>query len=731
MTTGEAGIGISGDKPAAPARGRLLIARWPSLPSLAALKAEAAAQADRWGLWSPVALGAGCAIYIGLPIEPPWWAVLTLAGVALAAWLLVRRAPLRRGVVVIVSLLALVCAGVLLAKVRTARVAAPIAPVTGMTAIEGWVVDVATPGATGDRLVIAPTRIGDLSPEQTPLRIRVTIRDGRLAAPGSPVRFKGLLNPPPPPAAPGAYDFARNAYFAGVGGVGVALTKLEPASLEPPPLRLRWQMGVNAMRWRLAESIVRQMSPSSRGLGAAMITGHEAWIDQAPEARLRDAGLAHIISISGVHMAIVGGFVFFLVRTLVALWPGLALRVPGKKVAAVAGLIAISGYLVISGAPAPAQRSAITAAIAFAAILVDRRAISLHALALAAFIVLLLQPEAVAEPGFQMSFAATAALVALAESWPKRVSEISVPWPIRIVQRTSFWLWVSLCASLVAGAATGPFAIQHFNRVAVFGLPVNFISEPLSALIVMPGLALGGVLTPFGLGRPFLVYAGWGLDLMNQVAGWAAGAPHATLVAASAPAVALPIAFLGILWMCLWRGAIRWLGLPLALAVSLWPRPEAPVAWIGPDGAASAIRIGDQAVLMRPNDKLFGAELWANRRGLHLAPVGLPVRNLHYECARTACRSTVKDAPRLSMWWTKRKPKLAELEAFCASSDILVMKADVELPESCAGVTVLRPADVAAGGSVEIYPAGQGWRLSWAQPMRGVRPWTTAGGVEP
>jgi competence protein ComEC len=679
-----------------------------------------------------VALGTGCAVYIGLRQEPSWWLVggLFAAAVALLIW--VRTAAFGRAVMMAVTLLALTCGGLLLGKVRTARVAAPIAPVMGVTAIEGYVVDVASPGASGDRLLIAPTWIQGLAPEQTPLRIRVTIRDGRLVTPGGAVRFRGLLNPPPPPAAPGAYDFARNAYFAGIGGVGVALTELTPIQLSPPTWRLRMQMAVNAVRWRLAERIVSQMSPSSRGLGAAMITGHEAWIDQATEDRLRDAGLAHIVSISGVHMAIVGGFVFFLFRTGIALIPPLALRVPGKKVAALAGLIAIGGYLVISGAPAPAQRSAITASIAFAAILADRRAISLHALALAAFVVLLLQPEAVAEPGFQMSFAATAALVALAESWPKRVSEISVPWPIRLVQRAGFWLWVSLCASFVAGMATGPFAIQHFNRVAMFGLPVNFLSEPLSALVVMPGLALGGVLEPLGLGRPFLVYAGWGLDLMNEVAGMAARSPHAVWVVASAPAAALPVAFIGILWICLWRGTIRWLGLPLALAVSLWPRPAAPVAWVGADGAAAAIRVGDQAILMRPNDKLFGAQLWANRRGLKIADDGLPIRNDHYACARTACRSIANDTPRLSVWWTIRKPKAADLEAFCASSDILVMKADVVPPPSCDGVAILRPVDFRSKGSAEIFPAkGGAWRVTWAQPLRGDRPWTVAGGVEP
>src|SRR3982751_541811 len=191
----------------------------------------------------------------------------------------------------------------------------------------------------------------------------------------------------------------------------------------------------------------------------AMTTGHEAFVPKTQVDNLRPAGLAHIISISGLHMAIVGGFAFGLARLLIAAWPWLALRVHGKKLAALFGLAAVGGYLVRSGAPPPAERAAITASVAFAAVLVDRQAISLHALALAAMAVLLLQPEAVTEPGFQMSFAATAALVALAEIWPRPLKEIDVPWPIRWVQGAASWTVASLAVSFVAGLATGPFAI--------------------------------------------------------------------------------------------------------------------------------------------------------------------------------------------------------------------------------------------------------------------------------
>ncbi|CAN5292434.1 ComEC/Rec2 family competence protein [soil metagenome] len=681
-------------------------------------------------LWAPVALGLGSALYFGLPREPALWFLSLLAVGAVTSAAVIRRRGVSQLFGAMAILIALFACGMLLAKVRTVRVTAPIAPVTKMVKVEGWVVDVTSPGPTGGRLIIAPTWIEGVTEDDTPLRIRMTFRDNVLATPGSAITFKGLINPPPPPAAPQAYDFARNAWFDGVGGVGVALTAISPAELTKPPWRLRWQMGVNAMRWRLAQRIAGDMSEKSRGLGAAMITGHEAWIDKENETELRDAGLAHIISISGVHMAIVGGFVFLLVRLTIAAMPWLALRVPGKKVAALVALLAVGTYLVVSGAPAPAQRAAITAAVAFGAILVDRRAISLRALAIAALLVLLRQPEAVVEPGFQMSFAATAALVALAEVMPPRIREINTPWPIRLIQGAVYWLCVSLMVSFVAGAATGPFAMQHFNRVAMFGLPANLITEPLSTFLIMPFLALGGVLEPLGLGRPFLTVAGWGIELLNGMAHWVSSSPHSVVTVASAPAIALPIAFVGVLWLCLWKGRLRWLGLPAALAVLIWPRPDPPMAWIGADGGAVGLRNGRAAVLMRPDVKLFGAQLWAGRRGLTIGEDPKVDRDRTFVCTGVSCRAINTKGLRISAWWTIRHPKAGDAAALCRASDILIMKADIETPAECMGVLILRPADFAKGGAVEIYPDGAKWRLVWAQPFRGVRPWTTPGGEE-
>ena len=648
-------------------------------------------------------------------------AALASAAAALAA----RRWLSSRALIVFFALLAFGMAGLAAGKLRTERVRSPIAPeAEAPRLVEGWVVDVASPGASGGRLLIAPVRIEGLAPQETPRRIRITVDPAAVAGPGSAVRLRAMVGPPPPPASPGAYDFGRDAFFDGIGGVGFALTQPMAVELPRAPWRLRAAMTVNAMRWSLARRIVSRMGEEAGGIAAAMTTGHEAWISAEQTEDMRASGLAHILSISGLHMAIVGGFAFAFARLLIAAWPWLALRIDGKKAAALVGLAAVGGYLLLSGAPPPAERAAITAAVAFCAVLADRRAISLHALAVAALIILVLHPEAACEPGFQMSFAATTALVALAEAWPRNVREIAVPWPIRLAQGAGVWIAMSIGASLVAGAATGPFAMQHFNRVANYGLLANLTVAPLSSFVIMPALALGAMLEPLGLGAPFLAVSGWGIEAMTWVAAKAADAPGSQTIVASAPAAALPVAMLGIMLLCLWRGWLRWLGLPLACAVMLWPRPPAPDIWIEAKGATAAIREGKAALLLRPESRRFAADLWARRRGLTVPDDAEAARDARFACNRSQCLPNGEAT--LAGWWGKRLPKAAQLAALCEKAEVVVVRSAIpaDLPEVCAGRLLLSAEDFSRGGSAELYRAGEGWRIVWAQDLRGVRPWT-------
>lgn len=702
-----------------------------ALPRAAARAAQLHLQAGRSGLWAPVALGLGAAVYFCLPAEPLAWTAWPVIGAAaLAAAVRLRADP---GPGVRVGLLLLSCAllGFGLARLRTEAVRAPVVPAGGgVRRVEAVVVDVASPGQGGPRLLLAPASVSGLPPAATPVRIRLTLQDAAAPpGPGEWIRVSALLNPPPPPSSPGAYDFARDAYFQGVGAVGLAMGApvrlgARPGDL-PPDLRL--QVRVNALRWSLTRRIVEQLGPDRGGLAAAMTTGHEAFVPPAQVEALRAAGLAHIISISGLHMAIVGGFVFALVRGAVALTPSVALRLPGRKLAAVAGAGAVLGYLVLSGAPDPAVRSAVTACAAFLAILADRRVLSLRTLALAATVLLGVRPEAVTQPGFQMSFAAATALVALAEALPRPVRELSAPWPVRALQAAGTALGTGLLISLAAGMATGPFALQHFNRVALYGLPANLLSEPVSTLLLMPALAVGVVLTPFGLGEAPLAAAGWGIDALNTVASGFASLPGAERVVASAPPWTLPAAFLGLLFICLWRGPLRWLGLPLALSVHLAPRLPPPDLWVAHDAASAAVRQGEGASLMRPEVRRFGGEVWSRRRGLVLAPDGAP-GPAGYACDSGGCLPGAGGLP-AAVIWTRRKGQMeARFRQACETAELVILRGD-RPAGPCRAQWVLDAGDFRRGGSAEFWRTPDGeWRVLWAQPRRGDRPWTRAGG---
>ena len=692
-----------------------------------AARAEVAAQTERWFLWAPVAAGAGAALYLGLAAEPALALSLGFALVAiLFAVMMAARGRSRLGAIA-ATLLAFGACGFAGSALRTWAVAAPVVP-AGLQPpiVEGWVIDVDAPSADRPRLLIAPTWVQGLTGEATPRRIRVTLRDSGLIGPGRAIRVRALLNPPPPPASPGAYDFARQAWFEGVGGSGLALGEPLVVNLQSPGPALRLGMAVNAARWSLARRLVDRMGPETGGLAAALVTGHQAWLSEADIEAMRASGLAHILSISGIHMAIVGGFVFAAIRLGLAAWPWAALRVPAKKLAAAGGMAAILAYLAVSGAPPPAERAAITAGVAFLAVLLDRRALTLHSLAVAALVVLALQPEAVSQPGFQMSFAATAALLALAEAWPSPTREISVPWHIRGAQRLGTWITAAFLISFVAGLATGPFAIQHFNRITLWGLPANLATEALSSLLVLPALAIGAVTELWGWGGGPLSLAHWGLVATTAVARLFASLPGAVMVVASAPEWALPTAFLGLLYVCLWRGRLRWVGLPFFAAVSLAPRPPTPDLWIAAEGANAAVRAGDEAIVLRPQSQAFASELWMRRRGL--APPADPAAAAEalFDCGRDACVAKADAPVKLAAWRRRIAPSREALDRLCAGAEVVILRTGAAPRGACDDVLVLDQAALKRGGAAELYRTPQGWRVVWAQDLRGDRPWTRA-----
>jgi len=721
------------------------ITRAPRLPSPGRVgdwvRAELARQQERVPLWAPVAFGLGAAAYLGLKVEPPLWLAVTLGCLGILVFVGAGVFTRSRVASAGAALLALTAIGFLTAKVHSDRVAAPIAPARGgVASVEGWVVDIESPSEKGERLMIAPTHISGLAPEATPTRIRIVIAapggPESAPAPGTPIKLITLLDPPPGPAAPGAYDFARDAWFEGIGGVGLARAQPVITYLPDAPWSLRLEMAVNALRWnvarRLAHDIGAVMGPDdggAAGLAVAVTTSHQDWLASDHRDDLRASGLAHMLAIAGLHTAAVSGFAFFVFRFGIAAWPWLALRVPGKKVAAFAALIVVAMYLVLSGAHPPARRAAITASVAFLAMLIDRRAVSLHSLAIAALIILFTEPEVVVQPGFEMSFCATASLVALAEVWNRpKASTAGLPWLLAALQNLRDWLLAMAVVSFVAGAATGPFAIQHFNRIANYGVFANLTADFVASVILMPSLAVALIAQVFGLSAtisaPLLWVAGHAAKAIISLGHVFAIAPGAGMSLSSAPEIALAISYLGIVFACLWRGRLRWIGVPMSAAVAIWPRPAPPVAWIAADGDDAAVVVAGQEAPMKPGARQYATELWAQRRGLTPPAVPPAVSPHVYNCDRKGCLPVGPTKPAMAASWMRKPPTDARFDALCDKADFVILRSLDAPARPCGSALVLTRADFERRGAAEIFADKGGWRLVWSQPLRGRRPWT-------
>jgi competence protein ComEC len=636
-------------------------------------------------------------------------------------------------------LLLMASAGMVVCKLRAEHVRAPVLSVANGNTfnVTAFVVDNVSNTDGAERLLLAPIRIRGVPSDQVPLRIRISLRPGTVALtavrPGDAISVFALLNPPPSPFIPGGFDFAQGAYFQGIGAVGFAPGM--PHIITEPVLnpRLDLILKLNRLRWDITQAMVKTIAPAFGpaigGFAAALVTGDQAWIPGPMVQSMRDSGLAHILSISGVHMAIVGGFVFFGLRLIMASIPWLALRLPIKKLAASLSIVCVLAYLAISGAPAPAVRSAVVAVIAFAAILLDRRALSLRALAIAALVVIALTPEAVLQPGFLMSFIATAALLALAETIKAPVREISVPRWVRFIQSSLHGVWLSLQASAVATAATTPFAIAYFNRFTLYGLLSNLFESPITGFLVMPFLAIGTVFLNTPIAWVALRIAGLGLWLIRLVSDTAAAMPGAVIDWASAPNYVLGISTAGILWTCLIRGRLRWLGVFAALSIFYWPRVTPPDVWIDPEGGNAAVRSVAGAYVLRPKVRQYGFQEWAHHYGVK--KLDTPARDADYECKGFACYPLPSARLRVGFWFSRKPPKDIALLTLCYSSDLIVMRNDeLNWPDDCKGVNHITAPDLDRLGAMELTRGPNGWSIRAAQPLRGHRYWSAPSEAE-
>ncbi|SEW14889.1 competence protein ComEC [Cognatiyoonia koreensis] len=657
--------------------------------------------------WVPVCLGIGIGVYFSLRIEPgpvAWGAVAFASVVVL---LVARKVP--TAVAPLCIALALVGCGAGLAKWRTESVAAPVLTFRYYGPVAGRVVNIDRSASDAVRLTLDQVAM-DMAPSRTPERVRISVHGDqpiRSFRPGDRLIMTGHLSPPSGPAEPGGFDFQRHAWFAGLGAVGYTRTPV----LRSEPADQGWDLWVFDTRMRISQSVRAALPGETGAFAAAIMTGNRAAMSQETLNDLRRSNLAHLLAISGLHMGLLTGFVFAVIRSFVALSPTLALRYPVKKIAAVCAIIVGAGYLALSGGNVATERAFIMVSTMFVAILLDRRALTLRAVAIAATIVLVLRPEALAGPGFQMSFAATTALVAVFRAI--RGMDRSLPKWVRAPLSV-------LVSSAVAGLATAPFAAAHFNQVSHFGLVANVLSVPLMGAVVMPAAVLSVCLAPFGLWEVGLwimdLGLRWILFVARSVSEWDGAVSY---VVAPGSAV-LPILTLGLLLMVLWQGKGRFAGMVgVASAFLIWGQTDRPNVLIADNGNLIGVMGSEGRALSRDRGSSFVAGIWLENDGAPTDQVIAAARP-GIEMAGRVWRTRIGDIEVIKLAGVTA---LQDLDG-CGGAQVLVSNQIVERPRPCLVLDVGQLRDV---GAVALYVQDAGLRIETVRDRVGVRPWNRAG----
>ena len=540
-------------------------------------------------------------------------------------------------------------------------------------------------------------------------------------SPGLSISQLAMLRPPPEPAQPGGYDFARWAYFSGIGGVGFGLGA--PKLIGEIPARGIWQEfadWIEQLRLMMPTRIRASLPGPDGAIAAALIAGDRAAISEEDNEAYRDSGLFHVLSISGLHMALAGLGVFWIVRALLAPWPRLALTQPLKKWAAVAAIFAATFYLFISGAGAPAVRSYIMLCAMLIAVLADRPALNMRAVAISALIILAVEPEGAIEPSFQMSFAAIIGLIALAE-WQRarrKNDGADAPGLFRAMTTARRYVIGLILTSIIAGLATAPFAIYHFDRAPGYSLLSNLLATPVVGMVIMPSACFPVVAMPLGLEYWPLQIMGWGVGVMTDIAHYVASLLGAVRLLPDWSDVVLGFIVAGSLWLGLWQRRWRWIGLfPIAIGIALSFVPERPDILIARDAAGMAVRGADGRFQFVGKVDDYTASQWLLRDGDARVP------------NEAAADATCDEYGCVVVDGAGRKIALAlragALQEDCERTDILV--STVPLRRPCLGPQyVVDRFDVLNGGATALWVGDGSARSLSVAEVRGSRPWVVS-----
>ena len=686
--------------------------------ALTAIGERLEAEQDRWFLWLPVLFGAGIAVYFALAFEPLTTATVLPAVAALA----LHAAGPRAGIAGLVTGAILAATlGLAAAKLRTEAVRAPVLQ-TRMGPIDVYGhVELIEPRATGgQRVTLRVTAVEKHETDAWPARVRVRAGvESAALQPGDHVRVKATLTPPPAPALPGEYDFARAAWFMGLGAVGFSRAAAERVeSAVAPPFSLQVTAAVARVRQAIGRRVLAALPGETGAIANALITGERGGIPEATNQAFRDSGLFHILSISGLHMVVMAGAVFLSIRLVLAAIPSIALRYPIKKWAAAGAMLGAFAYLQISGVAVATVRSCIMISIMFLAVILDRPALALRNVALSALLILAVWPESLLDPGFQMSFAAVVALVSAYE-WLRERDDRSGNVPRRGVLATGVLFFGGIVTStLVAGFAVAPFGVYHFHNTQQFAILANLLAIPICNIVVMPASLAALLMMPFGLEALPLWVMGLGIDAMVWCANAVARIPGAVGRVPAIPTVAFGLMVAGGLWLLLWRTRWRVLGVaPMALGLMLAPTGSRPDVLVGRGGNLVAVRGEDGRLsAIAGRGSTFELARWLEHDGDGRA-ASEAAKGQAFSCDRAGCVARVKGA------LVAVSESAAGLRDDCVAASVLILK--LAKPRGCRppGV-VIDSADLSARGAHALSIENGHVRLETAAHARGARPWS-------
>src|SRR5271156_3566661 len=684
------------------------------------------AEERRFFLWIPVAAMGGVALNLAADREPVLWLPAILAAACAALAWLSRARPLALGIWLAAAALA---AGFLSMGLRTARVATPVLDRVRIVKLQGYVqeVDLRPQGA---RLVIAVVNAGDMPADLAPRRVRVTTRKTPNVAAGDYVALQARLLPPSHAALPGGYDFARDAYFQGVGAVGSTLGAI---SVLPPPRETSWRerfaAAIDQARNRLAPRVAATIGGDEGAIAAAMVTGKRDFLSNDARDLIREAGIFHIITISGVQMTLVAGIIFVVARRLLALSPMLALNYPIKKWAAAVAMAASVFYDIVTGSRVGTERALFMTLIVLSAVIMNRRALTMRNLAFAVLAVVAIEPEAILGVSFQLSFAAVAALVAVMEARiaahdldpdpfaPKRgEGPKRGPLAAHLVDRPLALLFATAFATL----ATASFMAYHFHDLSPYVLIGNPLTLTVIEFFAVPGALIGAALYPLGLDGPVWLYVGAGIKFILWVARFIADAPGSTLHLRAFAPYALPFLALAVMGAAIWRTwTFRLSAVPLALiglvGATHGPRYDVIVA---PSGDLAAVRDADGALeVVGKRFNAFAAEQWLSADGDGRDPA--EARSPDAPCDRLGCVADLPEGESLSIVLDR-----LAFDEDCARAEVVVSA--LSAPAGCTAKFLFDEQALARLGAVGLTWGDNGFTLASDRSPTENRPWSPA-----